>query len=215
VSRAGFTLVEVVVALTVASLLALAAYRGAAVLGELGARAAARREVVLREFAIRRQLTDWLRSAHLATDSLSAVFEGHDRVTADGVADDVVAFPTLAPGPFRSGRVLVGLRIDRDPVTPQRGVVALLVDAGGGGAAAVAGRGEPWAGAVRADTVSLVPEATGLDIRYRFHVEKNPVWFDGWISAVRLPEAAELRMLGDSVPPLLRLPVLVPIGGGD
>lgn len=213
-SRAGFTLMEVVVALAVASLVALAAYQGVAILGELDARATARREAGVRHLAIRRQLVDWLRSAHLATDSLPVGFEGHDRVTAHGVPDDFVAFPTLAPGPFRSGRALVRIRIDRDPATSERGLVAVLADEPGDTPALRTGSGVERNRGAGADIVALVPEATGLDIRYRFRLGGGPTWFDGWVSAVRLPDAAELRILGDSIPPILHVPILVPIGGG-
>ena len=62
-----------------------------------------------------------------------------------------------------------------------------------------------------------MPAATGLRARYLSALSAQPVWLASWISSSILPRAVELRVeapAADSVPPLLRVPVLVSLGGG-
>lgn len=203
-NRPGFTMVEVLVALVAAGLLAATAHRGLAILADLETRAAASRERVLRAAAVRLQLTSWLRAAYVRTESDGGSdappFEGQDRFAQDGKPDDVVAFVTLAPGPFHGGVARVRLGIDHDPATSMTGLVARV--------------SQERASAGPTAELALVPDATGLNARYRFDRGSGAEWFDGWLSTVQLPEAIELQVLGDSVPAMLRIPIVLPLGGG-
>jgi hypothetical protein len=96
------------------------------------------------------------------------------------------------------GTTVVRLFIDLDDSTPVRGLVAELTELP---------TDEPR-------IVELVPEAGSLTLRYLLPIEGTVgEWIDGWISN-RLPQAIQL-VLGpnqhDSLPPLLRYPLLVPL----
>jgi hypothetical protein len=95
----------------------------------------------------------------------------------------------------------VRLYVDRDPSTVERGFVASVRE---------------WRGAGPEERLELVPAATGLRIRYLSALSAQPVWLPSWISSSVLPRAVEMRVeapTADSVPPLLRLPLLVSLGG--
>lgn len=223
-SRGGFTLVEVLVALAVSAIVALAAHRGAAVAGDLFARAATGREAAMRAVSVRRRIAGWLRSAYVAGPDDPRGFTGVDGTANGGVPDDGIRFVTLTPGPLRHGRALVEIGIDRDPGTAEAGLVADVADvapeiqrrgrtnrdrtsprAGSDFARTAAGA----SGAARRERLVLVPTATGLAVRHRLTVGDEVRWFDGWASNVQLPEAVEVRIIGDSLPPLLARPILV------
>jgi hypothetical protein len=38
-------------------------------------------------------------------------------------------------------------------------------------------------------------------------------WLPSWVSSTIIPSGVEIRLAGDSLPPLLRLPLMVAIGG--
>ena len=207
-SRAGFTLIEVTVALTVAALLAVAAHRGLNTLAELQGRAAERRGEALQAAAIRRQLAEWLRSAYLGEEPGRWRFEGVDRRSAGGTPDDALLFSTLQPDPFRDDAALVEIGLARGSGHRPGLIAALRYD--DAAPSAIASHGS----SVQGDRFLLVPRATGLDIRYLARVEQDRWWVPSWASRVRLPDAVELRILGDEVPPLLQLPILVPLVSG-
>ena len=83
----------------------------------------------------------------------------------------------------------------RDEKTPERGLVAEV------GPARESKR----------ERVELVPGASALQVTYLSALSRDPVWLPSWISTTVLPRAVELRVGGapDSIPPLLRLPILV------
>jgi len=192
VSRRGFALLEVVVALTVAGVVALLAHQGVRVLFEVEARAAAARDEAARSAAVRRQMVSWLNAAVVEGSLDSWDFEGAPGATDEGFPDAALSFVTLAPGPFEPGRAQLTLRIERDVET--------------GASALVATRDtlRPAAGAE-----VLVAGATGLAVRYLHTVDDDRTWTESWQSSAQLPEAIELTIVGDSVPPLLRHPVFV------
>lgn len=198
-NREGFTLMEMVIAIAMASVVALFVHRGLHELEEMTARAAERREAAAHAAAVRRQLVGWLRGAHLGTEPAAGAFEGRDGADARvGSSDDRLAFPTLAPDPFRAGEARVQLGISRGPGTSATGLVARL------------SYGRDNAGPL----LPLVPQATGFDVRYLFDPGDGPRWTNDWVSSARLPAAVELRLSGDSLPPLLRFPILVTLAGG-
>lgn len=193
-SRGGFTLPEVVVSLVLASLLALLVHRGVGEVVRLHERSAARREAAAEAAAIRRQVAAWLRGAFVAEDHPAGRFEGEDGGSSAESADRL-RFRTLAPG--SPGPLGVELAL----AGAERGEGAGLV------ARVAAGEGT-------AEVVPLVPGARGLQARYLLDLGDELRWVDRWSSGARLPRAVELRVQGEDVPPLLRVPLLVVLSGG-
>ncbi|HET6762737.1 MAG TPA: hypothetical protein VFH27_03670 [Longimicrobiaceae bacterium] len=150
--------------------------------------------------AVRRGLRDWLWGARLVADDGGPEFRGIDGVDGSDEDDDL-SFLTNAPTPLGPSNTLVHLYVDRDPATPERGLVAELRE---------------WHG-VRMRRVEVEPNATALEIRYLSGTRDGTAWLPSWISASILPRAVEIRISArqkDAVPALLRLPILVTFGGG-
>ncbi|HEX2188691.1 MAG TPA: prepilin-type N-terminal cleavage/methylation domain-containing protein [Longimicrobiaceae bacterium] len=190
-SRRGFALLEVVVAVAVAGVVALLVHQGLRTVFEVEDRAAGVRAEAARAAAVRRQVVAWLGAAVVEGSLEGWDFEGTSGVTAEGAPDAVVSFVTLAPGPFRPGRARLTLHVAREPAA--------------GTSALVAERDTAWGAAPEV----LVPGVTGLAVRYLHTVDGERAWTDTWRSSAQLPEAIELRIFGDSIPPVLRLPVFV------
>ena len=76
--------------------------------------------------------------------------------------------------------------------------------------------------------IELVPEAGAMNIRYRPTTHPNQFtraaadtatadfeWSDAWSTEAQLPSAVEITLFsatGETLPPLLRLPILVALG---
>jgi len=194
----GFTLMEVLVGLTVA---ALALTAGFATLGFLSDsdepvdRASA---LALRGATTRNLLVEWLSEARFQAGRRGETFQGYESEDF-GVQTDSIIFPTSASTPLGVGTTVVRLYIDLDRNTAERGLVAALTELI---------TDEPR-------VVELVPEAGSLQIRYLLPIEGTVgEWVEtGWISN-RLPQAIELLLgpaPGDTLPPLLRYPIQVPL----
>jgi prepilin-type N-terminal cleavage/methylation domain-containing protein len=196
VTRRGFTLLEVLVALVAAATVALLVHRGTAEVGALAARAAERRAAAAEAAAVRRQFAGWLRGTYVDPTRPDRRFEGTDggEETQGG---DRLRFRTSTASWGRTGSLQVALAVE-----PGAGLVADVVDETEPGAAAAARR------------VPLVPGATGLEMRYFLDIPGDRRWVRAWSTSVRLPRAVEVRVLGDSVPPLLRAPLVVALPGG-
>lgn len=169
----GFTLVEVTVALLITGLAMAAGYAGLRSLSD--ARAAARdvHAGVVRAANVRATLEGWIRAA----DSVVTA-----RSRSDGALPlDRLVFVTADGGALRSGPRRVRLRIDRDPATPARGLVADLWRTDG----------RPRPG----ETLELAPEAVGLEIRYRLDRGRGHRWVDRLDPGTESPDAVRLRMV--------------------
>lgn len=170
----GFTLVEMAAALAVTGLVVTAGWAGLAALSD--ARSAARSGHVRAVSAAnaRATLQSWLRSATLLVESDDRSAGAHPLheltfVTADG--------GDLWPGPRR-----IHLRVDLDPATPHRGLVATLR--------------APDDPASRAETVALAPEATGLELVYRVRRGGRWEWTSRWPEEEsRVPSAVRVRLV--------------------
>lgn len=189
----GFALLDVVVGLTLTGLVALLAHRGLQTLLDVQARAAQARVVAMHGVAVRRQLVSWLHAAAVEQRPAGWSFLGTSGISDAGLPADRISFLTDAPGPFRHGREALVLELDTDPLTPVRGLVAVLAGS---------------------DTVEMAPGARGLAVRYLHSLEGERVWASTWESSSVLPEAVEIRVVGDSIPDLLRLPLFVVPQGG-
>lgn len=191
----GFTLVELMIALALAGLVALMAYAATSVTADSVRRAERRVDSVRRSAMIRREIYAWLSAAKLPRDTAGTEGFGAIDATNGAEPDDKLVFPTLRANPFNGTPATIRLFIDRDPATPERGFVAWLQGPG-----------------TAAERIEVAPEATGLSARFLFHLPgEGDRWFNGWNSRVRLPEAAQIQLYGDSLPLLLRLPVTVPL----
>jgi prepilin-type N-terminal cleavage/methylation domain-containing protein len=196
--RAGFTLVEVLVGLAVGSLALLA---GMSALGFISERSRAAEEAAL--IAIggatqRALLVDWLGGARYRA-ATGEQFEGLQQ-EEDGELRDMILFPTTARTPLAGTSTVIGLYIDTDPDTPERGLVAEMTGMTFG---------------LEPRRMQLVPEAAVLRLRY-LPGDGSGVWEDTWVSRNALPRVIELSLepaAGDSLPLLLRYPIRVALAG--
>jgi|GEM_PF-1170669 len=193
----GFTLMEVLIGLTVAALALMAGFATLGFILDSDRPVEEAATVALRGATTRNLLTEWLGEARFSAGRMGETFQGFDGEVF-GVQSDELIFPTTASTPLGVGMTTVRLYIDLDSGTPERGLVAALTEHI---------TDEPR-------LVELVPEAGSLEIRYLLPIEGTMgEWMDGWISN-RLPRAI-LLTLGpsrhDTLPPLLRYPILVPL----
>lgn len=204
----GFTLIEMAVALAITGMVVAAGYAGLSVLSDTRSAAGERHRRILGAVNARSTLAQWLRSA---TDLL----ETAPRSTGAHPLDEMT-FVTADGGELWPGPRRVHLRVDVDPSTPPRGLVATLRRPGGGSGAPV--------------TVSLAPEATGVEIRYRIRRRGEWRWVGRWREEeadralptavrVRLVETARIRIgpgtgggeVEGDLAELQRLPLVVPL----
>ncbi len=206
----GFTLIELMVALLITSVIVATAHAGMTVVSDAWTRSRAARDPVHRGASARALLQGWLRSATLLEGD--ATFRGiHNRHA--GRAADKLSFVAADGGPLRRGPHHVRLWIDSDPATPRRGLLAEVVPFG-------------TRGATPAETLTVAPAAVGLALRYRATTEGREHWMIEWQTADRLPRAVELRILDvartrinvgvasqvvSDLPRLLALSIVVPI----
>jgi prepilin-type N-terminal cleavage/methylation domain-containing protein len=196
----GFTLVELVVSLSIIGLALGAGYSALSTIIDLRTSSAERNEKTLRAAAIRHALREWIAGARLSADPAHPPFRGLDGVHEDA-SDDALSFLSAASTPIEARVSLIRLFVDHSPETPEQGLVAEFDDADG-----------------RARSVlEIEPRVAELEIRFLSGVTGQPQWLPSWISSSVLPRAVEVRMLssgGEELPDLLALPLLVPIAGG-
>lgn len=188
---------ELVVALAITGMAVSAGY--AAIGGLVDRRAALLQETELvdRTSLTRSMLIEWLDGSRLDPVRPGPSFRGLDR-TRDGAPDDFVTFLTGADTPLGVARTSVTLAIGRDSGGAATGLIADLSD---------------WDGRGRQQIV-LDQGVESLELRYLSGIPEERVWLTSWISATLLPAAVELRLgrlAGDSLPPLLAAPILVPV----
>jgi prepilin-type N-terminal cleavage/methylation domain-containing protein len=194
----GFTLMEVLIGLTVAALALTAGFATLGFISDSDEPVDVASALALRGATTRNLLTEWLGEARFQVGRRGSVsFQGLDDEVY-GTETDEIIFPTTASTPLGVGTTVVRLFIDLDDDTPERGLVAELTELP---------TDEPR-------LVELIPEAGSLQLRYLLPIQGMlGEWVDGWISN-RLPRAIEL-VLGpaphDTLPPLLRYPLLVPL----
>lgn len=200
-SRRGMTLLELVVGLTITGLVITAGFAVLQVLEDRRAQAEQAMNAVTRAANERAQLAQWIAGAHLTVEEGGPSFRGLDGVRG-GSADDALEFLTTAPTPLGTGETLVQIYVDRDSATTERGLTAVFSE---------------WRGtAIR--RVELDRSVVGLETRYLSNVMGQRVWLPSWVSSTVLPGAVEVRLLpatGDTLVPLLQLPILVPLRAGS
>lgn len=202
---AGMTLLEVIVGLTITGLAVSAGYGALASVLDQRDRAEQVLSSSLQAANIRRELRQWLAGARLTIEEDGPGFRGLDGVWEGGgreerrngsTSDDAVTFLTTASTPLQASDVIVHLAVDHDPETRAEGLIA---------------RFKTWRG--KDETVIEVdPRVQGLEIRYFSIPLGDSGWLPSWISRSMLPSGIEVTLIGDSLPPLLTVPMLVPLG---
>jgi hypothetical protein len=187
--RAGATLVEVAVALAVAGLVALTAHTGVAVLTRYVHQAEQHSRQAAQEAAVMGQLRDWFGSSAAVMTATRSRWEGVDRMTAAGYADDVIRFATLLTTPTSVLPVSVQIGIRRNGEAA--GLTATFIPLALG---FPEGHSATDAGNHAAAEVLLVPGATELDAMYLLVLGGSRTWVPEWNSATRHPHAIQLRI---------------------
>lgn len=202
--RAGLTLIELVVALTMTGLALTGGYAAFTTIIDRREASDERAKAVTRAASVRAALVSWLGNARLTIEEDDIVFQGIDgtrRTEAGEVPDDELTFLTSASTPVAEHGTIIRLHIDRSDVTPERGLVAEL---------------RPWHG-TRTQTLELLPNATGLDVRYLSGMVGGRHWLPSWVSTTLLPLGTEVNVSAsqaDSLPPLFRVPITVSFESG-
>jgi prepilin-type N-terminal cleavage/methylation domain-containing protein len=196
-SRGGFTLIELLVGMTVAALALAAGFAALAAVNDRSVEAEASDIAAIAGATQRQLLVSWLSEARIVAVT-GEPFDGQED-EKQGVPRDALLLPTTARTPLEGPTTVMGLYIDDDPETPERGLVAEMT-------------GVQLGAEVR--RFELVPQADGMQIRYLPN-GPAPQWIDGWQEQPSLPRAIEITLIparGDTLPRLLRLPVRVAIG---
>jgi len=197
--RDGFTLIELIVGLTVSALALTAGFAALSFVADRATQAETATVTALEGVAARELLVDWLTGARLQAPGNTGSFQGSDNEALGGLADDQLLFPTTARTPLHVRNTVVRLYIDRDEETPETGLVAELTERL---------QDEPR-------RVELVREAVGLDLHYLPESTDAFEWMPDWLGRNQLPKAIELLIQvprGDTLPPLLRYPIRVALG---
>lgn len=194
--RAGMTLLELVVSLTITGFVISAGYAALASVIDHRARADAVLDSASTTAGQRRMIIAWLSGAHVTVEQDGPIFRGLDGVY-DHRPDDELTFLTSAATPLGGNETIVRLFVDRDSTTHERGLVASFRE---------------WPGN-RHETLEINPLVTGLSLRYSSHQLGDHGWLPSWISTTLLPTGVELVLSadkGDTLPSLLALPIRVP-----
>ena len=196
-ARGGMTLIEVLVSISIASVVALIGYGSFSALADQAERV--KRDLPDQQAAlVRRTVIDWLRSAVLLPGADASAFRGLDDPRPEYPADEI-NFVTMAPTALGTRPTRVRLYIDADTSTPERGLVAHLA---------------PW-GNDGGQTIVLDSLVQGLDARYRSRFLTDEQWLPSFVSSTVLPDVVELHFgVQDRRSALIARPLLVRIGTG-
>lgn len=197
--RSGMTLVELVVGLAIAALVAGGGYGALTTIVDRRAALAAAAAPTVRAAAVRHTLLAWLEGIELVADGSGQSFVLVDRQYR-GVPDDELTFITTARTPLGGEGAIVTLRVEHAGAPAGRGLVALLQERGTG------------------RTMRLVLDSTVTSLRGWCISAMLPGTrvVSSWVSPAILPRGVELRLGADDgrLDPLLALPIVVPIPGG-
>ena len=198
--RRGFTLLELIVALTITGVAVSAGYAVLAMLADRRDRITGETESLARAAAVRGSLLEWLGSARVDPMRLTASFQGVDR-ERDGVPDDELTFLTAAATPLGAARTLVRIAVARDSSDRPTGLLAEFRD---------------WDG-TRVQRLLLDSTVAAMDLRFNTRLIAGDQAPSSWSSGSLLPASVEVRLTardGRALPPLLTLPLFAAIEGG-
>jgi prepilin-type N-terminal cleavage/methylation domain-containing protein len=192
---AGFTLIELIVSLTITGAVLSAGFAAFGAVLDRRDAAASGLDELNRAAGVRDLLRAWIEAARVPHQGEPA-FAGLDAM--DGrLPDDGLTFLTAAATDLDGVATVVRLAVDRDRRTPHRGLVAYLTS---------------WPTGERR-TVEIDSRVRALELRYFSVPLGDRGWLPSWVSSTIIPSGVEIRLAGDSLPPLLRLPLMVAIGG--
>ena len=197
--EAGLTLLELVVGILITSIAVAGGYASFAALIDHRGRVEAATDRVVRGNSTRTQLATWLASAKLSPEKLEPTFRGLDG-SLDRRPDDVLEFETTAPT-LDAAVIRIRIAIDRDPDTPETGLVAELTLPEGG----------------RSERIVLAAEAESFDVHFLGRVSDGRIWLESWISSTLLPVGLQHQISGPvdaKADGLLDLPITVAMMGG-
>ena len=190
----GFTLMEVLIGITVASLALTAGFATLAFISDREQPVDRAAALALTGATTRGLLADWLGEARLRAPGRGEYFQG-----LDGNPSDDLVFPTTASTPLGIGTSVVHLYVDLDDGTIERGLVAELTERV---------TDEPR-------LIELIPQVASMQLRYLMPLQGTTgEWVDTWVNTRSLPQAIELTLMAagqDTLPLLLQHRLLVPL----
>lgn len=207
--RAGMTLLELVIALTVGALAVTAGVGALAMLADRRSALLADADHETRGLAARRQMERWLAEVRLPLGAPVAEFRGVQgtvRTTEGDVGDDDLTFTTSAPALPSGDFASIHLHVMRD--ADRRSESGRLV------ADVTPLRGTERAAPMR---IVLAERVRGFSARYFTSAFGREEWLPSWASGTLLPGAVQLTVVGDvadSLPAALRVPITVPFANG-
>jgi prepilin-type N-terminal cleavage/methylation domain-containing protein len=193
--RSGFTLIEVLVAIVLTSVVSLLVYGAAQAARDTKARVEAERSSLQRALAMRLLLADALAGAQTTLRALDTVFLLDNRIDNRGIPQDRLTFvasgdfPPLSPG------------VDWT-VTLEATSTGLLLS------------GRPRGLRARARRLALLPGVRGLEIRTK-QTGKDVSWSSDWKYPTALPMAVQLTYWAESGPVGVPLTVRLALGQVD
>jgi prepilin-type N-terminal cleavage/methylation domain-containing protein len=192
-TRRGFTLLELLIALVLAGVVALLVYGAVHAGADTEARIAAARRRWQSQQAMRTLIEDALRNARPALRAGDAAFALQTRTAADGVPQDRLTFVTRGGFPPLTGDADWRVTIEATPA----GVSAVAIPLGTRAPARVAG---------------TLAGMTGIEIRVQ--PPGGGPWSRQWTLPAAFPRAVALTFWSDSGPSGAPLRVTLPLGGG-
>lgn len=202
-ARAGMTLIELIVALTITGLAVGSGYSAYATLADRRVVADHQADVIARTAAIRSTLAAWIAGARLTVEEDDIVFRsvgGTRRSLGSDLPDADLTFFTSARTPVGNHGTIVHLFVNHDS-TSGNGLIAELRE---------------WSGE-RHSRIQIDSTVGGIDIALLSTVLGTRSWLPSWVSSTILPAGARVTLLpnpGDSLLPLLRLPITVSLENG-
>jgi prepilin-type N-terminal cleavage/methylation domain-containing protein len=197
------TLLELIVAITISAIAMTAGYAAFATIIDRRKQVTEATGEIARSAAARRSLEDWLSGAHLTLEDNGPSFRGVDG-ERERLPDDEITFLTNAPTPLGASETIVRLYVVHDTAASDRGLVAEL---------------SAWEGSDGATEHLVIDRhVVSLNAEYLSGLIGARKWLPSWISSSVLPAGVRLSLgaaRGDTLAPLLGLPVVVAIRGGQ
>lgn len=201
--RRGMTLIELIVALAITGLALGSGYSAYATLADRHMAESERADAIVRTAAIRGAMVSWLSGARLTIEEDDIAFRAISGVrrTPNGDAPDAdLTFLTSSPTPVSANGTIVHLWVSND-TSSERGLIAELAE---------------WRGHHHL-VLPLDSSIGGLEVAIRSSARGTDPWVPSWVSSTVLPAGLRLTLTplpGDSLAPLLRLPITVSLENG-
>jgi prepilin-type N-terminal cleavage/methylation domain-containing protein len=192
-TRRGFTLLELLVAIVLAGVVALLVYGTSRAASDTETRLAASRRAWQSQRAMRTLLEDALRNARSPLRPGDPAFQLQTQTSGRGVPSDRLTFVTRGGFPPLTGDADWRVTVEATPA----GLSVIAVPLGVRAAARLAG---------------LVPGVTGVEIRVQ--TPGGGPWNRQWALPAAFPRAVVLTFWNDSAAIGAPLRVALPLGGG-